>query len=302
MTSPTPIDVRFAADGIDLVGHLRIPASGAGPRPALLFTGPFTGVKEQVTGHYADLLTQRGFITLTFDHRNFGASGGEPRQHEDTHGKLADLVAATSYLAGHVAVDASRLGCVGICLGGGYALRHGAFDPRIKALALVAAAFNDPNAMRQAMGGPQAYRAAMASFAEVAQRQFDTGEIEYIPAVTDTGGDAAMPGQEPFYYYGTDRSASPRWVNRMTRMSLFELLTFDAAIGADFIGPTPTLIVHGRIDAYCSPEAAADIYGRISSTKNLLWLDTTNHIDLYDQPDYVNPAVEQITEWMTEHL
>ena len=86
MTSPTPIDVRFAADGIDLVGHLRIPETAAGPRPALLLTGPFTGVKEQVTGHYADLLTQRGFITLTFDHRNFGASSGEPRQHEDAHG------------------------------------------------------------------------------------------------------------------------------------------------------------------------------------------------------------------------
>jgi hypothetical protein len=91
----------------------------------------------------------------------------------------------------------------------------------------------------------------MARFAEVAQRQFDTGEIEYLPAVTDSGGEAAMPGQEPLDYYGTARSASPGWVNRTTRLSLRELLTFDAAVGADFIAPTPTLIVHGRTDHFC---------------------------------------------------
>ena len=239
MTTPNPIEVRFPAGGIELVGNLRIPAGASGRWPALVFTGPFTGVKEQVVGRYATMLAELGFVTLAFDHRNFGASGGQPRQHEDAAGKLTDLLAATSFLAAHDAVDADRLGCVGICLGGGYALRHSAFDPRIKALALVAAAFNDPYVMRRNLG-TDAYRGEMTRFAEVAQRQFATGETEYLPTVTDSGGEAAMPGQEPFDYYGTARSASPGWVNRTTRLSLRELLTFDAAVGADFIAPTPT--------------------------------------------------------------
>ncbi len=302
MTAATLEQVVIDVDGLRLAGHLRVPAGGGDPLPALVFTGPFTGVKEQVAGLYAQQMTDRGFITLAFDHRNFGASEGRRPQHEDASGKLADLVAATSFLAEHDAVDAERIGCVGICMGGGYALKHSAFDQRVKALALVAAAFNDPNDMRAGMGDDN-YRAVMLSFAEVAQREYATGATDFIKAVSDVDGeDAAMPGAEPFEYYGTARSASPGWKNQMTRLSIRELLTFDAAIGADFIAPTPTLIVHGRTDLFCSPEAAAKTYERIRGTKELMWLDTTNHIDLYDQPEFVGPAIERITDWMTQYL
>lgn len=295
-------DVRFVVDGLRIAGQLRVPAVGREPVPALVFTGPFTGVKEQVVGEYARRLSEAGFVTFAFDHRNFGASEGHLRQHEDAAGKLADLRAATSMLAAHEAVDASRIGCVGICLGGGYALRYSAFDPRIRALALVAAAFNDPKVMRRGMGD-EAYRATMARFAEVTQRQDLGGPVEYLAAVSDVdGAEAAMPGAEPWEYYGTERSASAGWRNRVTRLSIRELITFDAAIGADFIAPTPTLIVHGRRDDFCPPSDAQHVYDRITGPKELMWLDTTNHIDLYDQPDYVEPAVAQITVWMAEHL
>ncbi|MEM8705118.1 MAG: alpha/beta hydrolase [Actinomycetota bacterium] len=298
----TPIDVTITTDGIDLAGHLRIPDGVAGPAPAVVLTGPFTGTKEQVVAVYAEKLTAAGSVTLVFDHRNFGASGGHRRHHEDSAGKLADLLAATSFLAEHPAVDAERLGCVGICLGGGYALKHSAFDPRIKALGLVAAAFNDPRAMREGMGA-DGYRDTMGFFAGVNQAEVAGGDVDYIKAVTDVDGeDAGMPGAEPFAYYGTDRSASPVWENRITRSSIRELLTFDAAIGADFIAPTPTVIVHGRTDDFCSPDAAAAIHERIQGTKDMLWLDTTNHIDLYDVPEYVDPAAERVVAWMGEHL
>ncbi|PPK97206.1 hypothetical protein CLV92_10421 [Kineococcus xinjiangensis] len=295
-------DVSVPAGGLRLAGVLRVPAETAAPAPAIVLTGPFTGVKEQVTGHYAQGLAAAGFVTLAFDHRNFGASEGEPRQHEDSAGKLADLRAATSWLAAHELVDPDRIGCVGICLGGGYALRHSAFDPRIRALAVVAAAFNDPRAMQEGMGAQQ-YRGMMASFAAAKQEQFTTGRVDYLPAVSgEPGGEAAMGGAEPFAYYGTARSASPGWENRVTRLSIRELLTFDAAVGADFLGPTPALVVHGRRDEYCSPAAAEAIHARLTGPRELVWLDTTNHIDLYDQAQYVDPAVRRVAEWMGEHL
>jgi uncharacterized protein len=297
----TPIDVTFDAGGVTLAGHLRVPSDVGASAPGLVFTGPFTGVKEQVTGHYAALLAERGFVTLAFDHRNFGASDGAVRQHEDSAGKLADLRAATSFLAGHEAVDAERVGCVGICLGGGYALRHSAFDPRVKALAVVAAAFNDPRVMRANIGG-DGYRATMKTFAAVAAREDAGGEVEYLPAVSPDGGEAAMPGREPWEYYGTSRSAGGAWENRVTRLSIRELLTADLAIGADFIAPTPMLIVHGRTDDFCSPAGAQDAYDRITGPKELMWLDTTNHIDLYDEPQYVEPAVARVAAWMDEYL
>jgi len=295
--------LEFSVRGQRVAGLFRSPRGTPGAQvPGVVLTGPFTGVKEQVVSVYARRLADAGLATLVFDHRNFGASGGEPRQHEDSAGKLEDLRGATSALAGQPLVDAGRLGCVGVCLGGGYALRHSAFDPRIRAVAFVAAAFNDPRAMREGMGDT-GYRDQMRAFAAVEQRQFDTGEIEYLPAVDGDGGEAAMPGREPWDYYGTERSAAPGWTNRVTRLSIRELLTFDAAIGADFLAGTPALFIHGRRDGFCSPEAAEGVYRRAQTAdKDFLWLDTTNHIDLYDNPAYVGPAAARLGGWLTERL
>ena len=237
MSQVVATEVEIQAGAIRLAGVLRVPA-GSGSRPGLVLTGPFTGVKEQVVGHYAAALAAAGLVTLAFDHRNFGASDGTVRQHEDSAGKLEDLRHATSYLTAHDRVDDGRLGCVGICLGGGYALRHAAFDPWIRALAIVAGAFNDPRAMQRGMG-VETYRQAMIGFAQHDQQQFATGQVEYVAAVSDDPDtEAVMSGAEPFASYGTARSATPGWVNQVTRLSIRELLTFDAAMAACATDPT----------------------------------------------------------------
>jgi uncharacterized protein len=288
------------SDGVQLSGHLRIPRTVNGSLTGLVFTGPFTGVKEQVTGHYAAALADRGFVTLAFDHRNFGESTGEPRQHEDSAGKARDLLAATSLLAGHEAVDASRLGCVGVCLGGSYAVRHAAFDGRIRALGLVAGGYNDPVAFRSGMG--DGYLAALAAMVDAADRQARTGDVDYLAAVDGSGREAAMGGDEPFAYYGTERSASSGWVNRVTRLSIRELLTLDAVSAGPLIAPRPTLMIHGRTDDYCTPQGAQAMFDRIDGPKRLEWLDTTNHIDLYDNPAFVEPAIDLLASFFAEHL
>jgi uncharacterized protein len=295
-------DTAFTSDGIPLAGHLRLPSvRGDEPAPGVVLTGPLTGVKEQVTGVYAERLAAAGYVTLAFDHRNFGASGGAPRQHEDSAGKLADLRDALGHLAGQPEVDADRVGVVGICLGTAYALRFAAFDPRVRALALVAGAYNDPREMRRGMGRA-GYRETLARLAAVAEQQRTTGAVAYLAAVSDDGTPAIMGGQEPFDYYGTDRAPSPGWQNRVTELSVRELITLDAAMAADFISPTPVLLVHGRTDDYCAPAAAQAVHDRASEPKRLVWLDTSCHIDLYDDPAFVGPAVDAILGWFDEHL
>ena len=295
-----PGEVTFPSDGLELAGHLRVP-DRSGSLPGLVFTGPLTGVKEQVTGGYAEALAAAGYVTLAFDHRGFGASEGAPRQHEDPAGKLADLRDAVSWLAAHPAVDAERIGCVGICLGGGYALRFAAFDPRVRALVTIAGGYNDPHAMRDGMGA-ESYRAVLAAQMAMAARQRLTGEVEYMAAVSDDATPALMGGAEPFAYYGTDRSYSPGWANRITATSLYSLMTTDLALGADFISPTPWLLVHGRADDYCSPAGAEATFARAGEPKEAVWLDTTNHIDLYDVPVYVEPALEASRAWLGRWL
>ncbi|MFI7617039.1 alpha/beta hydrolase [Nonomuraea terrae] len=288
--------IEFTADGLTLAGDLRVP-EGVGPWPGLVFTGPFTGVRDQVTGPYAARLAERGYVTLSFDHRSWGESEGEPRRQEDPQGKLHDLRAAVSFLRGRPEVDAERIGAVGICLGGGYALKFAAFDPRVKAFAGIAGAYNNPYAMRSGTD----YQAALASYTEVLERQDHGGPVEYMPVVAEQG-EAAMPGDEPYAYYGTDRGASPLWQNEVTRVSVRELLTMDNMMGADFLSPKPALIVHGVIDRFCSPEGAEEAFRRLDQPKKIVWVDAKQHIDLYDREPYVTEAVDATADFLGEHL
>jgi fermentation-respiration switch protein FrsA (DUF1100 family) len=291
--------VEFEVDGITLVGDLRAPPA-SGRAPGLVLTGPFTGVRDQVTGLYAERLAAAGFATLAFDHRNFGESGGGPRRHEDPQGKLADLRAAVSFLRERSEIDPERIGAVGICLGGGYALKFAAFDPRVKAFAGIAGAYNTPYAMRSGMGR-DGYRQVLASLTATVEEQDRGGQVQYLPAVA-AEGEAAMPGEEPFAYYGTSRGASACWENSVTRASVRELLTVDNMAGADFLSPTPGLIVHGVEDAYCSPEGAREAYQRMGEPKRMVWLDAKLHIDLYDTEPYLTQAVEAATAFLAERL
>jgi uncharacterized protein len=292
-----PIPLTVMSDGVELAADLRLPP-GDEPVPGLVLTGPFTGVKEQVTGGYAERLAARGYATVAFDHRRFGASGGEPRQHEDSGGKLADLRDVLSELAVHPRVDRTRLGVVGICLGGGYAVRFAATDPRVGACAVVAGCFNDPHAFRDGMGA-EAYRRTLASLAALATEERERGEVAYLPAVA-SDGEAAMPGEEPWAYYGADRAASPTWENRVTRRSIHSLLTFDAAGSADLLPPTPLLVVHGRSDAYCATDAARRLAAVAGG--ELVILDTDRHVDLYDVDPFVADAVDAIAGFLRRTL
>jgi fermentation-respiration switch protein FrsA (DUF1100 family) len=292
--------VEWEADGITLVGDLRLPSARAGRAAGLVFTGPFAGVRDQVTGLYAERLAEAGYATLAFDHRGFGQSQGQPRRHEDPQGKLADLRTAVSFLRTRPEVDAERIGAVGICLGGGYALKFAAFDPRVKVFAGIAGAYNTPYAMRSGMG-PEGYRQVLASLTAAAEEHDLGGDQQYIAAVA-AEGEAAMPGAEPFAYYGTSRGASSCWENSVTRASVRELLTVDNMAGADFLAPTPGLIVHGLEDAYCSPSGAREAYQRMGGPKRIVWLDAKLHIDLYDAEPYVTQAVEAVASFLAEHL
>jgi uncharacterized protein len=290
--------ITFMSEGVELVGDLRLPGGDAltgadGARwPAVVLTGPFTGVKEQVTGSYAELLSAAGFVTLAFDHRGFGESGGR-RQHEDSQGKLADLRAAVGALAAAAEVDPARVGLAGICLGGGYAIRAAAGDPRIRAVVAIAGGYNSPAEMAASMGIGE-YRSALGAFLD----RYDS----YLPAVAADGAEAAMGGDEPYAYYGTSRSRSPHWRNEVTRGSLHSLMTFDALGAAELLGETPLLVVHGERDAYCSPALAQALYDRKRGDKEILWLDAGLHTDLYDNPPYVNRAAGAAVAFLRKRL
>lgn len=99
-------DVRFRSGDADCAAWLYLP-EGPGPHPAVVLEHGLGAVKEMRLDAYAERFTAAGYACLVFDHRHFGASGGQPRQLLSVSRQLADWKAAIGYVRGRP----DRVGC-----------------------------------------------------------------------------------------------------------------------------------------------------------------------------------------------
>ncbi len=103
-------DVAFDADGTALRGWLYLPDGAAAPAPAVVMAHGFAAVKEQGLDRYAEVFAAAGLGALVFDHRNFGASDGTPRQELDGVAQARDYRHAVTFARTLAEVDRDRIG------------------------------------------------------------------------------------------------------------------------------------------------------------------------------------------------
>ena len=299
--------VSFMSDGLTLAGHLYRPITRGKTRtPGVVMCGPFSSVKEQTLPHYAERLADAGYTVLTFDSRNYGESGGEPRSHYNPDQIIEDYVNAVRYMLTRDDVDPDRVAVVGVCMGGGYAISAGARERRIRAAVSIAGGFDVGGTFQQFMGidGFAAYREKIN---EKVREQYRTGIVQYIPTIAQGLSEdvpmAAMPNPEAFSYYDrTHRADAPNWSDRMTAASLEAFYTYNAVVHAPLLAPTPLLIVHGTKDLFLLPEYAEKAYDAARGPRELVWIETHNHIELYDQDPYVSIAAQIAIEYLGRTL
>ncbi|MEO1063504.1 MAG: alpha/beta fold hydrolase [Actinomycetota bacterium] len=279
--------VRFDADGTTLVGDLHRPVEAAAEAPAIVLAGSWTTVKEQMAGRYARRLAERGFVTLAFDFTGTGQSAGAPRDVEDPTRKAADLTAAVRFLRSAPGIDADRVGALGVCAGAGYVATAAAGNDEIRSLAFVAPWLHDADLVEAVYGGADGVAERLTVGRAAADRYAATGEVSYVPAISETDPNAAMFG--PFeYYLDPNRGAIPEWSARFAEMAWPGWLTFDPIPTADRIAQ-PVLIVHGRDGAV--PDGAQAFHDRLTGPKDLHWTAGTQ-FDFYDQAEQVDLSVD----------
>jgi fermentation-respiration switch protein FrsA (DUF1100 family) len=279
--------VAFEVDSVDVVGVLRVPLA-QDASAALVFAGPLTSVKEQATGNYAVALAARGFITLTFDHRHFGESGGAPRQYAHPAKKVEDFRAAFGFLSQRPEVDSDRIGAVGICSGAGYLAPVVAGDDRVRAWGAVAGFFHDASEQRDLMG--EDFDRELELAGEARERFEDSGDTELVRAVER--GDALE-------YFGTERGKVPTYVNALARMSREHILSWDAQSAAYDI-TVPTMMVHS--DNARGPSLARRFFEALAGLKEQVWIESDGHVDFYDQPRQVSTAADHLTRHFKAYL
>lgn len=272
--------------GVPLAGHLhRRDDAGTQRQPAVVVTGSWLTVKEQMADRYAAALADRGYTALTFDFSGFGASGGEPRQLESPARKTADLAAAVAATRTSALVRPGPPALLAVCASAQYALAALAQGLPASALCSVAGWIHDLETATPLYGGPEGVATRLERADRAAERYLATGEVTMVPAYDPDDERAGMAFRLD-YYGDPDRGAVPAWRNEMAEMSWRPWLTFDGLSAAAAVS-TPTLFVHG--EAAMLPDNVRAAAGSIGA--GTVWLDG-EQTDFYDRPALVDAAVD----------
>jgi fermentation-respiration switch protein FrsA (DUF1100 family) len=286
--------------GTTIVANLFKPAGFDAKRKyaAIIVTHPFGGVKEQTAGLYALHLAGQGFITLAYDASYQGESGGEPRLMEVPAQRLDDISCAIDFFVKHPQVDAERIGSLGICAGGSYALCNAATELRVKAVAAVST-FNLGEARRKGMG-TISYDERMKRLKEAsdARSREARGEpVQLVPVVPDSSAsfteNTPQLYREGYEYYRTPRAQHPNSPNKYAFSSLPLQMAYFPFDQLDTISPRPLLVIAGsKADTLFWSE---EVYKKAKEPKELQIVKGATHIDMYDRPQFVMPAVEKLS-------
>lgn len=278
--------------GITLVGDLYLPKNRAGGQlPAIAVSGPFGAVKEQSSGLYAQTLAERGFVTLAFDPSYTGESGGQPRNTASPDINTEDFSAAVDYLGLLPEVNRERIGILGICGWGGFALNAAISDTRVKAVA-TSTMYDMTRVMAQGYNDSVDAEARYKMKQQAAESRWDSARQQYatlgdpaahLPPPAALNADTPQFVREYSDYYKTPRGFHPRSVNSNSAWNTNNLLSF---INMPILQRAaelraPALVVHGE-NAH-SRYFGEDAFKALGSqNKELYIVPGASHVDLYD--------------------
>lgn len=145
-------DIRFPSGEDSISAWLYRPA-GDGPTPLLVMAHGLGAVRSMRLDAYAERFSAAGYACLVFDYRNFGDSGGRPRQVLDVGMQLADWAAAVDHARTLPGIDPDRIALWGTSFAGGHVIATAARLPGIAA-AVAQCPFTDGIASARTITNP----------------------------------------------------------------------------------------------------------------------------------------------------
>lgn len=295
--------------GMRVAGNLFTPrALDRKTRSAALIVGhPMGAVKEQSANLYATKMAERGFVTLSLDLSFWGGSEGYPRNAVSPDIYAEDFSAAIDFLGTRPFVDRERIGVIGICGSGSFAISAAKVDPRMKAIATVSM-YDMGAANRNGLRKSQTLEQRKATIAEAAQQryvEFAGGKAKYTSGtVHEMTGNSNAIEREFYDFYRTRRGEftppgqSPTLTTHPTLTSNVKFLNFYPFADIETISPRPLLFITG--DTAHSREFSEDAYQLAAEPKELHLVPGAGHVDLYDRVNLI--PWDKLTSFFTKHL
>ncbi len=146
LLDPSAERLEVPFEGTTMVANLRRPRGAQGSRapqgrdrPPLVFLLPGLDSTKEEFFYWENVFLERGMATLSLDGPGQGETGYATHIRPDYEVAVA---AALDALAGRDDLDLGRVGAAGVSLGGYYAPRAAAREPRIKAAAAIGGPYN----------------------------------------------------------------------------------------------------------------------------------------------------------------
>ena len=295
-----PKDISFTTtDGTTLRGWHYTP-NASGKYPTIIMAHGFSAVKEMYLDKFAEVFAAAGLGALVFDNRNFGASGGEPRQEIDPWEQVRDYRDAITFAETLPETDADRIGIWGSSYSGGHVLVVGAQDRRVKAVVSQATMVDGYQNFR---------RLVRPDFIAGFQEQFDADRLAryhgqapaMVPVVAeDPLAPSALPTPDSYQWFTeSHKKMAPSWRNEVTLRSVEMLGEYVPASFIEYISPTPLLLLPAVNDVLTPTDLAIAAYEKAREPKRIEILPG-GHFDIYTKGFDQSSSLAR--DWFTKHL
>lgn len=247
-------------------------------------------------------MAERGFVVIAFDESFNGESSGEPRHVSSPDIFVEDFSAGLDFLGTRSFVDRNKIGVIGICGSGGFAVTAAQVDHRNKAVA-TASMYDMSRVKRKGWEDgmtdeqPNQY---LDQLGEQRWKDFENGYPEMTPSFPDKIPEEALDpiSSEFFEYYVAPRGHHPNSIGAFTITSDMSFMNFPLMNYINTISPRPILFIIGENahSRYFSEHA----YEMAAEPKELYIVPGARHIDLYDRTDMI--PFDKLESFFSENL
>jgi pimeloyl-ACP methyl ester carboxylesterase len=294
---PERTRVTFDSGGVELVGYLYHAAGADADAPCVVMGHGFGGTQDRLFVG-AERFAETGFAVLTFDYRNFGESGGQPRQLVSIGGQLEDWRAAIRFARALEEVDPERIALWGSSLGGGHVIVVAAEDPRIAAV-VAQIPFNGFPRRVEGRSTLDTLKLLWAMGID-ASRGILGRPPHYIPMVGAPGEVAvtATPEAQEHIASLSGESQDTLWRNEVAPRALFAMMRYRPGEEAHRLG-MPILVSIAERDLETPEEFTRQLAER--APRGELRRYPVSHFDFYRDPVRQRVLADQI-DFLRTHL
>lgn len=281
---------------MNIAGNLYLPKDmdKSKKHAAIIVGHPVGAVKEQSADLYAVKMAERGFVTMSVDLAFWGGSDGQPRNAVAPELYAETFSAAVDYLGTGPFADREKIGAIGICGSGSFAISAAKIDPRLKAVATISMydmGAANRNGLNHSLTLAQR-KQIIADAAEQRYVEFQGGATKYTSGTVHEITEKSNPIEREFYdFYRTPRGeftpagSSPLLMTHPTLSSNTKFMNFYPFNDIETISPRPLLFITG--DQAHSKEFSEDAYKRAAEPKELYYVAGAGHVDLYDRVELI---------------